>query len=87
MRQRSSVSTPAVSAVPWNPKYCRLHYRYDANAPIGAWIAYEDAVLPLVSLESLEKRLSGQEKKTVSPVYKVNAQVAARGTQDGTAAA
>ncbi|PKX89187.1 uncharacterized protein P174DRAFT_470137 [Aspergillus novofumigatus IBT 16806] len=30
--------------------------------PSGAWIAHEDAALPSVSLESLGKRLSGQEK-------------------------
>ncbi|KAF4156645.1 hypothetical protein CNMCM8927_007740 [Aspergillus lentulus] len=31
--------------------------------PSGAWIAYGDAALPLISLGSLEKRLSGQEKE------------------------
>ncbi|GFF68149.1 serine/threonine-protein kinase SRPK [Aspergillus lentulus] len=45
-----------------------------ANAHIGAWIAHEDAALPLVSLESLEKRLSGQEKElylqSMSPMLK-----------------
>lgn len=30
---------------------------------IGTWIANEDAAVPCVSLESLEKRLSGQEKE------------------------
>ncbi|KAE8351352.1 kinase domain protein [Aspergillus coremiiformis] len=29
----------------------------------GSWIAHEEAAVPSVSLESLEKRLSGQEKK------------------------
>ncbi|GFF44961.1 serine/threonine-protein kinase SRPK [Aspergillus lentulus] len=42
--------------------------------PSGAWIAHEDAALPLVSLESLEKRLSGQEKElylqSMSPMLK-----------------
>lgn len=28
----------------------------------GAWVAHEEAVIPLVSLESLEMRLSGKEK-------------------------
>ncbi|POR33360.1 Serine/threonine-protein kinase SRPK [Tolypocladium paradoxum] len=31
--------------------------------PSGAWIAHEDAAVPSVSLRSLEKRLSGQEKE------------------------
>ncbi|RDL42541.1 CMGC protein kinase [Venustampulla echinocandica] len=30
--------------------------------PNGAWVAHEDAAIPLVSLETLETRLSGQEK-------------------------
>ncbi|OJD24298.1 CMGC/SRPK protein kinase [Blastomyces percursus] len=30
----------------------------------GGWIAHEDAAIPLVSLESLESRLSGQEKES-----------------------
>ncbi|KAF3491769.1 CMGC/SRPK protein kinase [Arthroderma uncinatum] len=30
--------------------------------PSGGWIAHEDAVIPSVSLESLEKRLSGKER-------------------------
>ncbi|KFZ06297.1 hypothetical protein V501_07577 [Pseudogymnoascus sp. VKM F-4519 (FW-2642)] len=33
---------------------------FDTN---GTWIAQEDAAIPLVSLDSLEKRLSGQEKQ------------------------
>ncbi|PKY09121.1 kinase domain protein [Aspergillus campestris IBT 28561] len=30
--------------------------------PRGAWVAHDDAAIPLVSLESVERRLSGQEK-------------------------
>lgn len=29
---------------------------------IGAWIAHDEAAIPAVSLESLERRLSGYEK-------------------------
>ncbi|PGH28292.1 hypothetical protein AJ80_00183 [Polytolypa hystricis UAMH7299] len=50
--------------------------------PSGAWIAHEDAAIPSVSLESLEKRLSGQEKEFYS-VHEVHAQMATRGAQDG----
>ena len=34
-----------------------------SDAYTGAWIAHEEATVPMVSLENLEKRLSGQEKK------------------------
>ncbi|KKZ61984.1 non-specific serine/threonine protein kinase [[Emmonsia] crescens] len=32
--------------------------------PNGAWIAHKDAAIPSISLESLEKRLSGQDKES-----------------------
>lgn len=34
-----------------------------SDAYAGAWIAHEETTVPMVSLENLEKRLSGQEKK------------------------
>ncbi len=30
---------------------------------VGAWVAHEESDVPLTSLESLEKRLSGTEKE------------------------
>lgn len=36
---------------------------YNTNKHVGAWIAYKDATIPLVSLESREKRLAGREKE------------------------
>lgn len=42
----------------------RLHLVAGADAQhVGAWIAHEDAVIPAVSLDSLEQRLSGGEKE------------------------
>ena len=34
-----------------------------ADARVGGWIASEEATVPPVSLESQEKRLTGQEKE------------------------
>lgn len=34
-----------------------------ANTFLGAWIAHDEAPIPSASLETLESRLSGQEKE------------------------
>lgn len=40
-----------------------------SDAYAGTWVAHEDATIPLVSLESFESRLFGQEKDLLSSLW------------------
>lgn len=41
-----------------------IHSDLRIDILVGAWTAHEDAVVPQISLESLEQRLSGHEKES-----------------------
>jgi hypothetical protein len=45
----------------WN--FCWPGSESGADTHVSAWIAHEDTAVPLVSLESLEERLTGHEKE------------------------